>query len=91
VYAREVLRGDRFIAALAEEVRVAWHTGQRHLSGFHGQLVFADPNREGKVRSKMLSPYDVATRIRTIVTQEPTALSAKLFCAPRKSRNAARG
>jgi NADP-dependent 3-hydroxy acid dehydrogenase YdfG len=41
-----------------------------------------DPNREGKTRSKMLSPADVAHAVRMIVTQEPNSFISEIVLRP---------
>jgi len=71
-----------FSQALAEEVREHGIRVSVICPGSTDSSFSQDPNREGKVRSKMLSPYDVAYAVRTIVTQEPNSFISEIILRP---------
>ena len=71
-----------FSQALAEEVREHGIRVSVICPGSTDSSFSQDPNREGKVRSKMLSPYDVAYAVRTIVTQEPNSFISEIVLRP---------
>jgi NADP-dependent 3-hydroxy acid dehydrogenase YdfG len=73
-----------FSQALAEEVREHGVRVSVVCPGSTDSSFSQDPNREGKVRSKMLSPADVAHAVRTIVTQEPNSFISEIILRPTK-------
>jgi NADP-dependent 3-hydroxy acid dehydrogenase YdfG len=71
-----------FSQALAEEVREHGIRVSVVCPGSTDSSFSQDPNREGKVRSKMLSPYDVAHAVLAIVTQEPNSFISEIVLRP---------
>ena len=71
-----------FSQALAEEVREHGIRVSVVCPGSTDSSFSQDPNREGKVRSKMLSPSDVAYAVRTIVAQEPNSFISEIILRP---------
>ena len=71
-----------FSQALAEEVRENGIRVSVVCPGSTDSSFSQDPNREGKTRSKMLSPADVAHAVRTIVTQEPNSFISEIVMRP---------
>jgi short-subunit dehydrogenase len=71
-----------FSQALAEEVREHGIRVSVVCPGSTDSSFSQDPNREGKTRSKMLSPADVAHAVRMIVTQEPNSFISEIVLRP---------
>ena len=71
-----------FSQALAEEVREHGVRVSVVCPGSTDSSFSQDPNREGKTRSKMLSPADVAYAVRTLVTQEPNSFISEIVLRP---------
>jgi NADP-dependent 3-hydroxy acid dehydrogenase YdfG len=71
-----------FSQALAEEVREHGIRVSVVCPGSTDSSFSQDPNREGKTRSKMLAPSDVAHAVRTIVTQEPNSFISEIVLRP---------
>jgi len=71
-----------FSQSLSEEVREHGIRVSVVCPGSTDSSFSQDPNREGKVRSKMLSPSDVASAVRTIVTQEPNSFISEIILRP---------
>ena len=71
-----------FTQSLAEEVREHGIRVSVICPGSTDSSFSQDPNREGKTRSKMLSPSDVAYAVRTIVTQEPNSFISEIIVRP---------
>ena len=73
-----------FSQALGEEVRENGVRVSVVCPGSTDSSFSQDPNREGKTRSKMLSPSDIAHAVRTIVTQEPNSFISEIVLRPTK-------
>jgi 3-oxoacyl-[acyl-carrier protein] reductase len=71
-----------FSQALAEEVREHGVRVSVVCPGSTDSSFSQDPNREGKTRSKMLLPADVAHAVRTLVTQEPNSFISEIVLRP---------
>jgi len=71
-----------FSQALAEEVREHGIRVSVVCPGSTDSSFSQDPNREGKTRSKMLSPADVAHAVRMIVMQEPNSFISEIVLRP---------
>jgi NADP-dependent 3-hydroxy acid dehydrogenase YdfG len=73
-----------FSQALGEEVRENGVRVSVVCPGSTDSSFSQDPHREGKTRSKMLSPSDVAHAVLTIVTQEPNSFISEIVLRPTK-------
>jgi NADP-dependent 3-hydroxy acid dehydrogenase YdfG len=71
-----------FTEALAEEVREHGVRVSLICPGSTDTSFSSDPNREGKSRSRMLSPSDIAHAVRMIVTQEPNSFISEVIIRP---------
>lgn len=71
-----------FTESLAEEVRQHGIRVSLICPGSTDTSFSSDPNREGKVRGRMLSPADVAHAVRMIVTQEPNSFISEVILRP---------
>jgi len=71
-----------FSQSLAEEVRQHGIRVSVVCPGSTDTSFSQDPNREGKVRGKMLAPSDVAYAVRTLVTQEPNSFISEIVLRP---------
>lgn len=71
-----------FTEALAEEVREHGVRVSLICPGSTDTSFSSDPNREGKTRSRMLSPSDIAHAVRMIVTQEPNSFISEVIIRP---------
>ena len=71
-----------FTESLAEEVRQYGIRVSLICPGSTDTSFSSDPNREGKVRGKMLAPEDIAHAVRAIVTQEPNSFISEIILRP---------
>jgi NADP-dependent 3-hydroxy acid dehydrogenase YdfG len=71
-----------FSQALAEEVRQYGIRVSVVCPGSTDTSFSSDPNREGKTKSKMLLPSDVAYAVRALVTQEPNSFISEIILRP---------
>jgi NADP-dependent 3-hydroxy acid dehydrogenase YdfG len=71
-----------FTQALAEEAREHGVRAAIICPGSTDSTFSSDPGREGKVRSKMLAPSDIAHAVRLIVTQEPNSFISEVILRP---------
>jgi NADP-dependent 3-hydroxy acid dehydrogenase YdfG len=71
-----------FTESLAEEVREHGVRVSLICPGSTDTSFSSDPNREGKSRSRMLSPADIAHAVRMVVTQEPNSFISEIIIRP---------
>jgi len=71
-----------FTESLAEEVRQHGIRVSLICPGSTDTGFSSDPHREGKSRSRMLSPADIAHAVRMIVTQEPNSFISEVILRP---------
>jgi NADP-dependent 3-hydroxy acid dehydrogenase YdfG len=71
-----------FSQSLAEEVRQHGIRVSVVCPGSTNTSFSSDPNREGKTKSRMLAPSDVAYAVRTLVSQEPNSFISEIILRP---------
>ena len=71
-----------FTESLAEEVREHGIRVSLICPGSTDTSFSSDPNREGKSRSRMLSPSDIAHTVRMLLTQEPNSFISEIIIRP---------